>query len=66
MNQRIIVEPGDPAPIDGTYEAVDSLGRESGIHIVVRKGEHLPGTIHGHKWRLQSPIGETPDTESQS
>ena len=54
MDERIIVEPGDPAPVDGTYEVVDSLGREAGIQTTVKKGEALPSTMLGYKWRLQS------------
>ena len=66
MNEQITVEPGDSAPVGGTYEVVDSLGRQMGVEATVQTGETLPSTMRGYKWRLKGTTRKTPNRGSQS
>jgi hypothetical protein len=54
LDKPILVEPETPAPADGSYEEVDGLGRATGVQTAARKGERLPSTRHGYRWRLRA------------
>jgi len=53
MDAPLLLKPGDPSPVDGIYDEVDTIGRPSGRHVSVRKDERLPDSLHGYKWRLR-------------
>lgn len=43
--------PGDPAPEDGHYQALNVFGSATGSRVHVREGEPLPPLPRGHTWR---------------
>ena len=49
MDAPLLLKPGDPSPVDGIYDEVDTIGRPSGRHVSVRKDERLPDSLHGYK-----------------
>jgi hypothetical protein len=54
LDKPVFVEPGQPAPVSGTYEEADSLGRTTGTQVAVQKDELLPDARYGYRWRLHS------------
>jgi hypothetical protein len=54
LDKPTFVESGQPAPVSGTYEEADGLGRTTGARVAVQKGEVLPDARYGYRWRLHS------------
>lgn len=53
LDKPILLDPETPAPLDGSYEEVDGLGRVTGVRVAVQKGEWLPSPRYGYRWRLR-------------
>jgi hypothetical protein len=45
-------EPGQPAPRQGPYEAMNVFGRPTGQIVEVAEGKRLPDLPRGFTWRL--------------
>jgi len=54
----IVLEPGDPVPVPGSYEELDLSGRPTGKVFQFRSGESLPRQPRHRSWRLvaQYPV----------
>jgi hypothetical protein len=48
----IEVEPSNPAPVSGVYEETNVLGGQTGVRVTVGKGDQLPPSPRGFRWRL--------------
>jgi hypothetical protein len=51
MPQEDEYQPGDPAPQDGQYEALNVFWRAIGPVVEAKKGDALPDLPRGFTWR---------------
>jgi hypothetical protein len=52
VSRALEIQPGGFAPVPGTYEEVDVLGKPTGNRVAVHEGEQLPRSPRGFGWRL--------------
>ena len=50
MPPRTEHQPGEPAPHDGHFEALNVFGTPTGDSVHMRRGEPLPPLPLGHSW----------------
>jgi hypothetical protein len=51
----ILVDPGDEAPMTGTYEPIDATGKPVPMLVTGQQGKPLPNLPKGYRWRLMEP-----------
>jgi hypothetical protein len=57
MSELTEHRPGEPAPRDGHYEALNIFGNPIGRTVEAKGGEPLPALPHKFTWRLTARAG---------
>jgi hypothetical protein len=61
MAQRAEYDPNDRASASGNYELLNIFGTPTGETVIVRKGDRLPKSALGYRWRLvEDPASPAP------
>ena len=48
----VLVNPGEKAPVTGTYEPIDPSGKVVAMLATMQRGAKLPDLPQGYRWRL--------------
>jgi hypothetical protein len=64
MSRRPEHHPTDKAPASGNYELLNIFGTPTGETVTVNKGDSLPASARGYRWRLiEAPVSTPPPAD---